>query len=107
LTEEIVLAELPSQLHDVLFAHTVEAIALGAALAGDASLNSTRRAASEWFQQLRHVRLAITGEDLLAAGVPAGPEIGRRLGAALACKLDGELLDSRDAELQAALGPGR
>ncbi len=49
------------------------------------------------------MRLAITGEDLLAAGVPQGPEIGRRLEAALRERLDGELADGREAELAAAL----
>ena len=40
---------------------------------------------------------------MLAAGVPAGPEIGRRLTAALHRKLDGELAEGRAAELNAAL----
>ena len=52
---------------------------------------------------MRPVRLQITGEDLLAAGVAPGPEIGRRLTAALARKLDGKLEAGRDAELRAAL----
>jgi tRNA nucleotidyltransferase (CCA-adding enzyme) len=52
---------------------------------------------------VRHVRLAITGDDLLAAGVPAGPELGRRLDAALSRKLDGELGSGPRAELDAAL----
>ena len=37
------------------------------------------------------MRLEITGDDLLDAGVAPGPEIGMRLEAALACKLDGQL----------------
>jgi hypothetical protein len=49
------------------------------------------------------VGLAITGEDLLSAGIPAGPEIGRRLAAALTRRLDGELPEGREAELRAAL----
>jgi hypothetical protein len=49
------------------------------------------------------VRLAITGDDLLAAGIHTGPELCRRLDAALALKLDGELEDGRQAELSAAL----
>jgi tRNA nucleotidyltransferase (CCA-adding enzyme) len=53
--------------------------------------------------ELGDVRLQITGDDLLAAGVPAGPEIGRRLRAALARRLDGELPPGREAELEAAL----
>ena len=58
--------------------------------------------ARRWLDELRHVRLEITGDDLLAAGVPQGPEIGERLRRALDRKLDGELR-GRDAELAAAL----
>jgi tRNA nucleotidyltransferase (CCA-adding enzyme) len=58
--------------------------------------------ARRWIDDLRHVRLEITGDDLLAAGVPEGPELGERLRRALDRKLDGEL-DGRDAELAAAL----
>ena len=58
----------------------------------------------------RHVGLEITGEDLIAAGVSQGPELGRGLRVALQRKLDGELA-GREAELAAALeaaraGPG-
>lgn len=58
--------------------------------------------ARRWIGELRHVRLEIDGEDLLAAGVPEGPEVGERLRRALERKLDG-LVDGRDAELAAAL----
>jgi tRNA nucleotidyltransferase (CCA-adding enzyme) len=58
--------------------------------------------ARRWLDELRHVRLEITGADLLAAGVPQGPEIGERLRRALDRKLDGEIA-GRDAELAAAL----
>jgi tRNA nucleotidyltransferase (CCA-adding enzyme) len=69
----------------------VEAVAL-------AGGNGARR----WLDDLRHVRLEITGADLLAAGVPQGPEVGERLRRALDRKLDGEIA-GRDAELAAAL----
>jgi tRNA nucleotidyltransferase (CCA-adding enzyme) len=59
--------------------------------------------ARRWLGELRHVRLEITGADLLAAGVPEGPEVGRLLARALDRKLD-EGLSGRDAELAAALG---
>ncbi len=66
-------------------------------------------AAREWLSSLRHARLEIDGSDLLAAGVPAGPAIGRGLRAALAAKLDGHV-SGRDAELaeavRAAAGTG-
>jgi tRNA nucleotidyltransferase (CCA-adding enzyme) len=58
--------------------------------------------ARRWIDELRHVRLEITGDDLLAAGVPQGPEIGARLRRALDRKLDGEI-SGREAELAAAL----
>jgi tRNA nucleotidyltransferase (CCA-adding enzyme) len=59
--------------------------------------------ARRWIADLRHVRLEIDGHDLLAAGVPEGPEVGRRLQQALDAKLDGGV-SGRDAELAAALG---
>ena len=58
--------------------------------------------ARRWLEDLRHVRLEITGDDLLAAGVPQGPEVGERLRRALDRKLDGEVC-GREAELRAAL----
>ncbi len=56
----------------------------------------------EYVERWRDVRLAITGEDLLAAGVPEGPRVGRGLDAALRAKLDGETA-GRDDELRIAL----
>ncbi|HEX5853595.1 MAG TPA: hypothetical protein VFY36_10935 [Solirubrobacteraceae bacterium] len=97
LEREMELADMPSELYDALFAHTIEAVALGGALGSSGS------AACEWIETLRHVRLEITGADLLAAGITTGPEIGQRLSVALTRKLDGELEDGRDAELRAAL----
>ncbi len=47
------------------------------------------------------VRLSIGGRDLLAAGIPAGPRIGRALDAALAARRDGKI--TRGAELPFAL----
>ncbi len=59
--------------------------------------------ARRWLQELRHLGLQITGDDLRAAGLREGPEIGRRLRAVLDLRLDGALAPGRDAELQAAL----
>lgn len=53
---------------------------------------------TEW----RSVRLEIDGDDLIAAGVPEGPAVGRGLDAALRAKLDGEV-EGRAAELTTAL----
>jgi tRNA nucleotidyltransferase (CCA-adding enzyme) len=59
--------------------------------------------ARRWIEELRHVQLHINGDDLLAAGVPQGPEVGRRLRHALDRVLDGEIEPGREAELAAAL----
>jgi tRNA nucleotidyltransferase (CCA-adding enzyme) len=61
------------------------------------------RAARRWLMQTRHVRLEITGDDLLAAGIPAGPEIGRRLEAVLDLRLDGQIPADAQAQLAVAL----
>ena len=60
------------------------------------------RYAAEW----RHVGLEITGADLLAEGVPEGPDVGRGLEAALSGKLDGEI-SGRDEELRIAVAAAR
>ena len=53
---------------------------------------------SEW----RDVRLEIDGGDLIAAGIPQGPAVGRGLAEALRRRLDGEI-GGRDEELAVAL----
>jgi tRNA nucleotidyltransferase (CCA-adding enzyme) len=69
-------------------------------------LVTARALGADWLDdyvgEWRGVRLEIGGSDLLAAGVPEGPAIGRGLSAALRSKLDGELA-GREAELAAAL----
>jgi tRNA nucleotidyltransferase (CCA-adding enzyme) len=61
--------------------------------------------ARRWLTGLRDVRLEINGDDLLAAGIPEGPDLGARLQRALDRKLDGEIA-GREQELAAALEQG-
>jgi tRNA nucleotidyltransferase (CCA-adding enzyme) len=103
LVQQLRAAELPSEVHQTLAFATLEAVTLAGVLAGEPASDGASVNAREWLTRLRHVRLSITGDDLLAAGVPAGPQIGRRLRVALDCRLDGELADGRQAELHAAL----
>ena len=104
LSREVALADAPSKLWDLLQAVAVEAVALAGALAARAGDEGSRAAAERWLTEIRHVRLQIGGGDLLAAGVGAGPEIGKRLSQALRRRLDGEIEAGREAELRAALG---
>ena len=52
------------------------------------------------------VRLEISGNDLITAGVAEGPAIGRALDETLRRKLDG-LVSGREQELATALGVAR
>jgi hypothetical protein len=65
-----------------------------------------RRLVARYLLELRGVGTAITGDDLLRAGVPAGPGIAAGLGAALRARLDGEARGRAD-ELAAALAVAR
>jgi tRNA nucleotidyltransferase (CCA-adding enzyme) len=60
----------------------------------------------EYVGRLRDVQLEIDGRDLMAAGIPEGPDIGRGLVAALYAKLDGEI-SGREGELNVALAAAR
>jgi tRNA nucleotidyltransferase (CCA-adding enzyme) len=86
----------PSLLGAALARQPAEAVALAGAL-GPAG------AAASWLGELRHVELEIDGGDLIAAGIAAGPDLGRRLERTLARKLDGDLPAGREAELASAL----
>jgi len=60
----------------------------------------------DYVREWRSVVLEIDGRDLIAAGVPEGPEVGRGLAEALRLKLDGEV-SGREQELAAALAAVR
>ncbi len=60
----------------------------------------------DYVERWRDVRLEISGDDLLSAGVAQGPAIGHGLEAALGAKLDGEV-HGREEELRVALDAAR
>jgi tRNA nucleotidyltransferase (CCA-adding enzyme) len=86
----------PSELRELLLREPPEALALALALQAPAE------PVLRWVSELSRVRLEITGDDLLAAGVPEGPAIGRALEETLRRKLDG-LVSGRAEELETAL----
>jgi tRNA nucleotidyltransferase (CCA-adding enzyme) len=59
-------------------------------------------AARRWLEDVRHRRLAIDGDDLVAAGL-SGPAVGEALDAAMVAMLEGRA-GSREEQLAAALG---
>jgi tRNA nucleotidyltransferase (CCA-adding enzyme) len=75
-----------------------------------AQLLVARALGAEWLDdyagELRHIALEVSGDDLLAEGIPEGPAIGRGLEAALSGRLDGEIA-GREQELRVALAAAR
>jgi tRNA nucleotidyltransferase (CCA-adding enzyme) len=86
----------PSELRALLGSEPREALALALAL------GAPSEPVLRWATSLSAVGLEIGGDDLLEAGVPEGPAIGRALEETLRRKLDG-LVDGRDEELETAL----
>jgi tRNA nucleotidyltransferase (CCA-adding enzyme) len=95
LARALAVAQAPSEIAAAATDAPAELVALAGALGPE-------RQARQWLEALRHVRLSINGRDLLAAGVPEGPAIGRGLRAALAAKLD-QRARGREQELAEAL----
>lgn len=106
LAARLARAERPSEIYEIAHGEPLEAVALAAALAevdsGAGRSDVAATAARRWLAELRLVELEIGGDELLGAGIAAGPDVGRRLRRTLMRKLDSEL-SGRDAELQAAL----
>jgi tRNA nucleotidyltransferase (CCA-adding enzyme) len=90
----------PSELRELLGREPPEALALALAMGAPPA------PILRWAGELSAVGLDISGEDLLAAGVPEGPVIGRALEETLRRKLDG-LVNGRDEELRTALEVAR
>jgi tRNA nucleotidyltransferase (CCA-adding enzyme) len=86
----------PSELRALLGSEPPEALALALAL------GAPSEPVLRWATELSAVGLEIGGHDLLAAGVPEGPAVGRALEETLRRKLDG-LVAGRDEELETAL----
>ena len=90
----------PSELRALLAREPAEALALALAL------HAPSEPILRWVTDLRDVGLEISGDDLLAAGVPEGPAVGRALEETLRRKLDG-LVSGREDELETALQVAR
>jgi tRNA nucleotidyltransferase (CCA-adding enzyme) len=99
LAERLRAATRPSEIAAAASNAAPELVALAGA-------HGAARQAKAWLERLRHVQLEIDGQDLIAAGVPEGPQIGRALNAALAAKLDGRATGC-EAELREALAAVR
>lgn len=90
----------PSELHERLTGEPPETLALALALGAPAE------PILRYVAELRPARLEITGADLVAAGIPESPVVGRALKETLRRKLDGEV-SGREQELRTALSLAR
>jgi|HubBroStandDraft_3_1064219.scaffolds.fasta_scaffold01278_3 tRNA nucleotidyltransferase (CCA-adding enzyme) len=83
----------------------IESLALAAAVREleDGPGSYGRRVVEDWLGNRRHVALELTGDDLIAAGVPEGPEIGVRLEESYKLLVEERIEPGRDSELRAAL----
>lgn len=89
----------PSEVNRILAGEPLESAVSAAAFADDPRVE---RVVSDWAENLRSVRLEITGADLAGAGVPESRALGRALEATLDLKIDGKVT-GRDEELAAAV----
>ena len=98
-------ADTTEDLLELVIGTPVESLALAAAVRDleDGPSSYGRRLIDEWLTQRRHISLQVTGDDLVAAGVPEGPEVGVRLDESYKLLLEERIEPGRETELRAAL----
>jgi tRNA nucleotidyltransferase (CCA-adding enzyme) len=97
--------EILSEVLEMMLGTPVESLALAAASCElrDGPGSYGVQVIDEWLNRRRHVALELTGDDLLAAGVPEGPEVGARLEESYRLLLEERIEPGRESELRAAL----
>ena len=88
----------PSGIYDLLNGFSPTAIAAARIAAGSAT---ARRHMALYLNKLRQVKLAVTGDDLVKMGFPAGPKLKEILQRLLEARLDGEV-KNKECELEMA-----
>jgi tRNA nucleotidyltransferase (CCA-adding enzyme) len=95
LSERLQHAHRPSEVRHLVLGRPPEQLAVAAALGAGEPIE-------RWHREWSGVTLAIDGSDLIAAGIPEGPEVGRALDAAWSAALD-DGVDDAGGQLAAAL----
>ncbi len=97
--------EMLSDVLEMMLGTPVESLALAAATCElrDGPGSYGVQLIDEWLNRRRHVALELTGDDLLAAGIPEGPEVGARLEESHRLLLEERIEPGRESELRAAL----
>ncbi len=104
-SDHVESVEMLSEVLELMLGTPVESLALAAATCErrDGPGSYGVQVIDEWLDRRRHVALELTGEDLLAAGVPEGPEVGARLEESYRLLLEERIEPGRESELRAAL----
>ncbi|HTD58154.1 MAG TPA: hypothetical protein VK672_04610 [Solirubrobacteraceae bacterium] len=104
-SEHIHLTDTTMDLLELTVGTPIESLALAGAVREleDGPGSYGRRVVEEWLGERRHICLQVTGDDLIAAGVPEGPEVGVRLEESYRLLLEERIEPGREAELRAAL----
>ncbi len=97
LRERVAAADEPAALRALAAPHDPDGVLMAMAGAEEDVRNRLER----YFEELRDVRLEISGADLAGLGLSESPQVGAVLDEVLRRKLNGEL-DGREAELAAA-----
>jgi tRNA nucleotidyltransferase (CCA-adding enzyme) len=104
-SDHVEAVEMLAEVLELMVGTPVESLALAAASCElrDGSGSYGVQVIDEWLNRRRHVALELTGDDLLAAGVPEGPEVGARLEESYRLLLEERIEPGRESELRAAL----
>lgn len=104
-SDHVDAVEMLSEVLELMVGTPVESLALAAASCElrDGPGSYGVQVIDEWLNRRRHVALELTGDDLLAAGVPEGPEVGARLEESYRLLLEERIEPGRESELRAAL----
>jgi tRNA nucleotidyltransferase (CCA-adding enzyme) len=85
----------PGHVYELVSGYDVTAVN---AMTLAASSATVRKRLRLYLDRLRRIRVSLSGRDLRALGVPAGPPVGIMLHELLAARLDGKLKSRRDEE---------
>jgi tRNA nucleotidyltransferase (CCA-adding enzyme) len=104
-SEQVHITDTTVDLLELTSGTPIESLALAGAVREleDGPGSYGRRVVEEWLRERRHISLQVTGDDLIAAGVPEGPEVGVRLEESYRLLLEERIEPGREAELRAAL----
>ena len=104
---ELASCSRPSDIYRILHGHNDHSLAIAVCVAPVGS--RLRRCIRTYFEELKEVKTGLKGKDLMALGIPQGPEIGRMLEALLYARLDGELssLEEEKAFISGLIGRNR